>query len=180
MKINFKFQISNFKLWYRFAIIFVLAVLFGAGCKNNGDLVLEEGKIRDALMAVSNELGWADGIMNLPPGADNSYGESLAAYGPYQEKVGELDTRRNSVEAIKFETPAYAARVYDEDDCLKGRGVPFEVAGVTACCLNDKEKETSRAIMQKENYIFRGLDYFHADCRAAEYLKSFWKEYLKK
>lgn len=56
--------------------------------------------------------------------------------------------------------------------------MPFEIVGITACCLNDKEKEMSRAIMQKENYIFKAADYFHANCGAAEYLKAFWKNYF--
>lgn len=156
-------------------VIVILFIFLGAGCGK--EFVLEDARIKNALAAAAQALGWPAEIASLLPGEENNFGETATVYGPYQEKIGELDMRRNSLEAIKFQMPAYAAYIYAQDECFKGRGVPFEVLGMTGCCLNDGEKKESRAIMIKDVYIFKSRDYFYATCRAAEYLKIFWKNY---
>lgn len=160
-------------------LILTILSLLGAGCANK-DFVLGDEEIKSALAKTANEEEWQPDIVSRPPGEENSYGNSFFIYGPYQEKIGELDTERDVLEVIKFETPSHAERAYKEDDCLKGRGKPFTIAGITACCLNDAAKKISKAIMMKENYIFRSYNYFYADCKAVLYLKSFWKNYLQK
>lgn len=156
-------------------IICLLILLFGAGCaKEIGPL--NSDKLRRTLDAVAENLGWQS-AMERPPEESNYFGKSYIIYGPAKEDG--LESVINNIEIIEFETAAYAAYAYKEEKCLKGRGLPQNIYGIDACCLNDLEKGANIVVMARDNFIFRAQDYFHADCRAADYLKAFWKNYEK-
>jgi hypothetical protein len=163
------------KILILFAVVFILA---GAGCaKQNPDLNFD--KMQQALAETGNQLGWTGGVIDRPPGEDNYFGKSFIFYGPVKEESVETVVSDN-IEIMEFETEEYAAGVYKKDECFKGRGAPIDAYGIAGCCLNDAKKGTSRAIMATGKYVFRAADYFYANCRAGDYLKKFWGEYLKK
>lgn len=159
--------------------LFVAAfILAGVGCaKQNPDFNFD--KMQQALAEAGNALGWTGGIIEKPPGEDNSYGRSFIFNGPVKEEsIGTVVS--DNIEIMEFESEEYAAAVYKKDECFKGRGKPIDVYGISGCCLNDVTKGTSRAIMATGKYVFRAADYYYADCKAGDYLKKFWGDYLKK
>jgi len=185
-----KFSIFNFQFSVkaspclpagRFAIFFTLIILFGAGCAENNPGPLDFEKMRQALYGAADNLGWDGEVIEKPASEENYYGKSYVLSGPFKQE-GAIDETVliDNIEMIEFENPAYAQKSYGEEECFKGQGQPVKIYGMDGCCLNDNKKGASRAVMARENYILRAFDYFHADCGAAEYLKSFWKSYLNK
>ncbi|MFH1193914.1 MAG: hypothetical protein V1661_02885 [bacterium] len=159
-------------------ILAALILLAGAGCAKQ-NLGLNFDKMQQALTETGNALGWTGGVIDRPPGEDNFFGQSFIFYGPVKEESVETVVSDN-IEIMELSTEEYATGVYKKDECFKGAGKPIDVYGISGCCLNDAKKGTSRAIMSTGRYVFRASDYFYANCKAGEYLKKFWGEYLKK
>ncbi len=182
--ISKKFQISNFKFQikvYRFAIFFALVILLGAGCEKENFAPLTSDSVRQTLYAAANTLGWTGDIIEKPASEENYFGKSYILNGPFkQEGAADEMVLIDNLEVVEFENPAYAQKSYGEEKCFKGSGVPVKIYGMDGCCLNDNKKGISSAVMIRDNYLLRAQDFFHANCGAAEYLKSFWKEYLQK
>jgi len=170
-------MIGKFKLKIT-GIIFLLFFLLGAGCdKNIKDLNLEKMKL--ALAEVGGKLEWSAEVVERVPSEYNYYGNSFIVYGPFKQETGDV-VNSDSLEIIEFESNEYAIRAYGQEECFKGKGEPIKIYDTEGCCLNNSKNESNQVIMQKENYIFRVNDYFHANCQAVGYLKQFWSEYLKK
>lgn len=160
----------------KIAVIFILFLFFGAGCaKESGPLAFD--KLRRTLDALAEKFQWQS-AMERPPEENNYFGKSYIIYGPAKEDG--LESVVNNIEVIEFETAAYAANMYKEEECIKkGQGLPQNIYGMEACCLNDLKKGANTVVMARDNFIFRSHDYFHADCQATGYLKAFWKNYEK-
>ena len=153
-------------------LLLSLLSLIGLGCqKNSGNITTD--KIQQALAQTANDLGWSEDVISKEPSEENFYGNSYLLYGPAKESG--LDNLVDNIEVIKFFSSAKAQDVYKADNCLKGSGKPITIFGTNGCCLNDVEKETSIAIMSKDEFVFKSATYFSANCGAAEYLKSLWK-----
>ncbi|MFA5134089.1 MAG: hypothetical protein WC459_04790 [Patescibacteria group bacterium] len=158
--------------------IFFIAMLFGAGCKNGQATPVDFGKMQQALTGIGRDLGWEGEVIEKVPSEENFFGRAFIFYGPFRQEAGDV-VLSDSIEIIEYDNINYASNVYKQTECFKGRGEPYNVFGTDSCCLNDKVKGSSQAVMLKENYIIRSFDYFHADCGAGQYLKKFWGEYLK-
>lgn len=162
----------------RIAIFFTLMILLGAGCAKEELGPFTTDQLRQNLYRVANDLGWTGDVIEKPPSDDNYFGKSYILNGPFkQEGAADETVLIDNIEIIEFDNPAYAKKSYGEEECFKGKGDPITIAGMDGCCLNDNQNGTSRATMWRDNYIFRALDNFHANCQAAEYLKAFWKNY---
>lgn len=171
-------MIKKFK---NIVIIFVLIIFLGAGCAKDDLGPLMTDKLRQNLYRAANDLGWTGDVIERPASDENYFGKSYIVNGPFkQEGVADETVLIDNIEIIEFDNPAYAKKSYGEEECFKGAGVPIKIAGLDGCCLNDNPNETSRVTMWRDNYLFRAQDFFHANCAAAEYLKTFWGEYLKK
>lgn len=162
-------------LTYMRKIILLLTVLslFGIGCKTDGDTITAE-KIQQALEKTAEDYGWAGGIISREPSEENFYSDSYILYGPAKESG--LENVIDSVEVMQFKFAAEAQKNYKNDSCMKGNGAPFTIAGITGCCLNDVKNGTSEAVMAKDEFIFKAVTYFRAECGAVDYLKKFWKK----
>jgi hypothetical protein len=163
-------------------LIFFLAglLLLGAGCAKEDFSSLTSDKVRQALYGAANELSWTGDVIEKPASDENHYGKSYVLSGPFKQE-GQLDEAVviDNIEIIEFANPALAGQAYGEEECFKGKGEPIKIYGMDGCCLNDRQKGKSSAVMMRDNYIFRAQDFFHTNCGAAEFLKSFWKNYGK-
>lgn len=159
-------------------IILLAFFFFGAGCAKKEFAPLSSDKMRQTLYVVANDLGWTGDVIEKPASDENYFGKSYILNGPFkQEGAADETVLIDNIEIIEFENPAYAKKSYGEEGCFKGKGKPVKIYGLDGCCLNDAAKGASRAVMLSDNYILRAQNFFHADCQAAEYLKSFWKNY---
>jgi len=153
-------------------LLFSLLSLLGLGCKSSNDTITTE-KIQQALVKTARDLGWSEDVINKEPSEENFYGDSYLLYGPVKESG--LENLVDSMEVMQFFSSDKAQNIYKADDCLKGSGKPITISGTSGCCLNDIKKGTSQAIIVKNEFVFKSVTYFRAECGAAEYLKSLWK-----
>jgi len=153
-------------------LILTALSLFGIGCQKSSDEITAE-KIQQALAQTAKNYGWAESIISKEPGEENFYSNSYLLYGPSKESG--LENVIDKIEVLQFVSSAAAEKVYKDDACFKGAGKPFTIAGISGCCLNNVKEQASKAIMTKDEYIFRADNHFLAGCKATEYLKNFWK-----